>query len=870
MKKWNQDFTNSINNAQTAFISDEDIIPIVYGTAMVIGKIIWVSKIDNQSYAAISICEGPIDSINYMIINGFQIPLWMLKALENDKQYEKNIGQNTKPSIIIQKITGTKECYKDLAYIVINTCSLAKLIKKDSNQLEAEEEDEVNPLEENLFSKPLSCWQFEFNVTRCLTSYKLQSNPVFTRTKDLISCISIIPGSGEFVYDTVEQKADSTALNVSEQQTETNCKLNLQYLKKDFQNLKWVSLIVSWYATSTNIENAEIKPMVESKKSGPNNWQVSDFIRYTATEISKDKQGDPRYGGTPDDSSVRRYIQELKKEGYKIMLYPFIQVDDEKKSWRGEITGKPEHVEQFFKNYNPFIHHYAKIAQEEQVDAFIIGSEMKELTRIYQAQGENRIYVAVNQFCKLAKEVKNNFSAKTQVSGKTIEVIYAADWDEYHNHEGWYNMDPLFMSIDAIGLDIYFPLTYTSKSLIKYNEIKKGITSGLDYDYYKDNRELKYCDKKYARKCIEEWWKEEHYNPNKKKSIWIPKAKKIWFTEFGFASMDKSTNEPNVFYTSESERSPYLSNVEVDSALQEQAIHAMLEEFQNAEFLYQDEGKKQMFLWCWDARYPFWPENKVYWNDTKDYIKGHWVCGKLNAQPIVDIIAHLCCQAGLDPTQILPPIDAKDLLQGIVINAHTSILDVMQLLQQLFCIDLYSEENYLISYRSENIEFYKEEQENIMHSRKEKSQKELKFSFDDIELQTTLISNYSVASYKAIETMMIYNIDENNYDVDVQEPYHTYEFSTAKALNMQKKVSINRGKFFVMPTSCAKDLADYLLFKKLQDNYVIVFCLPYSIDIFPSYLIKLYNKKISISIKVISVQVKNNLLTIKGLVRNYV
>ena len=886
MRNFAHNLDNAINSEhliQTSFINDEEIIPIVYGTAVVTGKIIWLDNLPPK-YAAISICQGPIDNINYIIINNYIIPLWvMFKLRQNSKSYEEKIGVNNTPSTIINNIKkDTQGCYKDLAYIVIEIETFKQLIKEESksnaslSEIERVdssniERDSDSEKEKTLFDNSVLNWEFEFNVTRNLDSYKINDKPLFTKTKDLISCISIIPGSGEFVYDTIEQISNKRPVNKSAQLEGTNSIINLKYLK-ELKNLKWVSIIVSWYASSTDIQNCIIYPAVEVKKSEGNEWKVSNFTSNNAKEIGKDDSGSPRYGGTPDDESLKRYIRALKDAGYKIMLYPFIQVDNQSKSWRGEITGNSEYIQSFFeRQFNPFIMHYANIAKEEKVDAFVIGSEMKGLTRIYSGPSNNRQYIAVEELCKLTERLKQRF-----LHSNSIQIIYAADWSEYQRHEGWYNMDPLFMLLDVIGLDIYFPLTYTAKSLIRYQEIKKGITSGLDYDYYLDGEEIKYCNPEYACKRIKEWWENSHINPNGQKSNWNPKAKKIWFTEFGFASVDKSTNQPNIFYVSTSKNAPRFSHLEVDFALQEQAIHAMIEEFKSADFLSEDEGSKLMFVWCWDARYPFWPENKEYWKDAPDYIKGHWICGKLNAAPIVDIISHLCCQAGFEQTQILPPINIKDLLQGIVINSHTSILSVMQLLQKLFCIDLYTKENYLLSYRFQNEKHqlsYQEQtgsgEQNNSKS-KEEFDSELKIHFNEILLKTNLVNNYCVTSYQESETSTIFHMTQENYDVDVEEPYIGYSFSTASKLDIKKIYLANIGKLLVIPTSTAQDLANHLLFNYLKGAHYIVFCIPYVIDIFPSYLIKLYDEKITVNIEVTSVYVKEDVATIKGLVLNYI
>ena len=151
---------------------------------------------------------------------------------------------------------------------------------------------------------------------------------------------------------------------------------------------------------------------------------------------------------------------------------------------------------------------------------------------------------------------------------------YAADWSEYHHTDGgWYNLDPLWASsnIDVIGIDAYFPLTDALQSELGYDvqQVIDGWTQGEGYDwYYSDaGRTVQTTlQSKYAWKNISWWWNNPHVNPDSLTTSWIPGSKKIWFTEFGFPSVDGATNQPNVFYDPTSSESffPYHSRGQVD------------------------------------------------------------------------------------------------------------------------------------------------------------------------------------------------------------------------------------------------------------------------------------------------------------------
>jgi hypothetical protein len=82
--------------------------------------------------------------------------------------------------------------------------------------------------------------------------------------------------------------------------------------------------------------------------------------------------------------------------------------------------------------------HYASLAASaDGVDAFLIGSELKSLTRVRSAAG---VYPAVNALSALAASVKT-------IVGANAIVTYGADWTEYGAH-----------TVDATASEVRFPL----------------------------------------------------------------------------------------------------------------------------------------------------------------------------------------------------------------------------------------------------------------------------------------------------------------------------------------------------------------------------------------------------------------------------
>jgi hypothetical protein len=62
-------------------------------------------------------------------------------------------------------------------------------------------------------------------------------------------------------------------------------------------------------------------------------------------------------------------------------------------------------------------------------------------------------------------------------------------------------------------------------------------------------------------------------------SPWVPESKPIIFTEFGSPAVDKSTNQPNVFFDPKSSESalPYFSSGAKDEDILKQYLKATIE-----------------------------------------------------------------------------------------------------------------------------------------------------------------------------------------------------------------------------------------------------------------------------------------------------
>lgn len=149
---------------------------------------------------------------------------------------------------------------------------------------------------------------------------------------------------------------------------------------------------------------------------------------------------------------IRQMAREFKRHKLKVMLKPQLWIR------HGEFTG---HIKMnteadwqtFDKNYADFILAYARLAQEEKIEMFSIGTELAA-------------YVAARpeSWKKLIAEVRKVYKGK---------ITYAENWDTYHRFPYW-------SLLDYIGIDAYFPLSEektpsVAQLLEKWKPIKANI-----------------------------------------------------------------------------------------------------------------------------------------------------------------------------------------------------------------------------------------------------------------------------------------------------------------------------------------------------------------------------------------------------------
>ena len=825
------DETTTIKDISLQTSTYSKVIPEIFGQMRIAGNIIWSTNITTTSIYhpekihlfsatesayteyyvrrsfAIAICKGKVDAIKNIYANDEAINI----SSYNIKIYLGDEEQQQDPTM--KKYLGDDvPAFRGLCYVVFDNF----------------------PLENFNNSMP----NFTFDIVR--NNETRENNDM----ENLVHSMIIIPGSGEFVYDTKTQKkqqggyimgefyetSKATIINNHSSTPNTDAIDSLNDLCNTFKNIEYVSLVVNWFCDSIDCKNANIYPACEYNNALTVNeeWSVAGIDRLNARVIGTDKEGNIRYGGTPSDNSIIRYVKEIKKRGLKVCIYPMLMCDLEGKPWRGHITGNYDKVHDFFtksNGYNNFVKHYVSLLKDD-IDTIIIASEFKGLTQI---KDNNNNYPAVDELCSLAREIK------TMVKKNTI-ITYAADWSEYHHDDnGYYNLDKLWSceAIDVIGIDAYFPLTDETKTIYDKEVIKNGWKSGEGYDFYYSDTARTHKEplsKEWAWKNIEFFWKNYHYNLDGTKTSWIPKSKKIWFTEYGFPSVDCCTNQPNVFYDKNSIDSalPRYSQGSIDFKAQRVAITATEECFKNSEFV------ERLFLYTWDARpYPYFPNLKDVWSDYGAWKYGHFLNGKSGQTTLANIINYLCKKLGLKEDEFDTTQLHNEIFQGYLIDDKKSVISHLKILANAFNFDTYVDDGKLCFKSLSNANTHQISPDDLIIENNEPS----------LIVETT--SNSSIPS--SIELLFI-DI-ENNYKTSTAIANDNSRNTSSYSISVQMPLSISQ----------AQEIAWRILSNTETQTTSYTLKLPISkFDINPLDLISIEQNGIKHLIRVKNISIINN------------
>lgn len=637
-------------------------IATVYGTGKVDGRVIWSLPIRYTQHRAIStsgksgrrkektsancsvtlaiaICKGPVYQLSKMWANDAPVDLENLLY----RLYQGTEDQEPDPKIIEHEKHAP--AYRGLAYMVI----------------------EEFPLQNYNNTIP----RFSFEVTAYTN--KLLRNHI---TQKILEIHTV--GQGEWAYDTnIQTRIPIAVINGKEIPLGEAKKINgrgkssyaaqgLAQLRSTLPNIQWVAVSVHWFASASGIKNCSIKPgTVRNNDSivASDSWKVGKYTADSAFEIPVESL-DRLPGETPSDSSLQRYISKLKLMNYKVMLVLKIVVALDSDVKLDCDDNDVDSINRFFiEQYRPFVEHYCNLAKKT-VDAFVIASGLSKLTKIQDKH--SKTFPAVDALINVAVYAKTSL-------GKNVVITYAADHDEYHSHNGIYNMDPLWSSssIDVVGINAYFPLCSPSQPICGFsaNNVADLWKSGGQENL--DSFSIYNKDPRFSWRDIGHWWRKYHtIGDSNKTTLWKPGAKKIWFIEYGFPSTAYSLTG----------KTPHMgentsTNTEADYTAQKTAISGTILAWKSSIMV------KKMFLYAWSIT----PYNKNP-KTLKSWQTSYIINSKISTITLSSILHDI-----LRDTPVKLKVLEADLegsIHGFVITNPQSTWEIVKELQRiyLFCI----------------------------------------------------------------------------------------------------------------------------------------------------------------------------------------
>ena len=751
-------------------------IPRVYGRARLSGQVIWATNLEEvvtttsttttsettsssgggkgfgggggttttttttaTSYSyfanlAVGLCEGSIGDVQRIWADGKPLDIGGL----NVRIYKGDESQTADPLIVAKQ--GDAPAYRGLAYVVFERLPVADF----GNRIP----------------------QLSFEVVRPIG-----------KLEKMARAVTLIPGTTEFGYapETIVQQlgpGQSAPESRHVSYAPSDAVASIDALQAVAPGVENVALVVAWFGTDLRCGECRIVPAIDSREKSTfgGTWSVAGVDRASARLVST-YDGRPAYGGTPSDDSVRDLIANLKARGFKVTLYPFVVMDIPAGNgladpwtgassqlaypWRGRITcdpapGRPsspdgtvaagDQVDAFFSggadawNYRNMVLHYAHLAVDAGgVDAFLIGSELKSLTRVRSSSG---VYPAVNALVSLAASVK-------AIVGSGTKVTYGADWTEYGAHvvdsdanEVRFPLDPLWASssIDAIGIDYYAPIADwrddanaldrdLSDSIYRIDYLAGNLARGEGYDWYYADATARESQTRapisdglgkpwtFRQKDIWHFWSEPHVErvggvELASPTAWTPQSKPIWLTEIGCPAVDKGANQPSVFPDPKSSESglPYFSDGARDDAIQRRMLEAVLGAFDPAfgggalnpiSSVYGGRmlPPDRIYLWTWDARpFPVFPAASDVWSDGPNWDTGHWLTGRLGDAPLDALVGALLEDSGISN---FDTSELTDVVDGYVVDRPMAPRAMIDPLAQAFAFEAAEQEGTL-------------------------------------------------------------------------------------------------------------------------------------------------------------------------------
>lgn len=222
---------------------------------------------------------------------------------------------------------------------------------------------------------------------------------------------------------------------------------------------------VSWVA-GNEVSSDNFLPLTQNHVNWivqtPFGWQR----KHDSTELHLITAGRIYWGET--DAGLEATTRLARSHGLRVMLKPHIWLlESYQGSWRGEIQmNSEEEWKKWFENYRRFILHYADLAEQLNIEALCVGTELHIAAVEREADWR-----------ELISEIRKHYRGL---------LTYAANWHgEFEEIKFW-------DTLDAIGIQAYFPLSEENSPSLA--ELQQG--------WEKPLKQIEKIQKKYRKPVI--------------------------------------------------------------------------------------------------------------------------------------------------------------------------------------------------------------------------------------------------------------------------------------------------------------------------------------------------------------------------------
>ncbi len=142
---------------------------------------------------------------------------------------------------------------------------------------------------------------------------------------------------------------------------------------------------------------------------------------------------------TPSADRIKALIGHAHQRKLRVMLMPIVLLENPRSGeWRGKI--EPREWDDWWEDYESYILHYARVAQEAGVEILAVGSELISTEKDH-----------ADRWRSLIANVRKRYKGY---------LIYSANWDHYRPVSWW-------DAVDIVGMTTYYDLTSGGKPSVE-------------------------------------------------------------------------------------------------------------------------------------------------------------------------------------------------------------------------------------------------------------------------------------------------------------------------------------------------------------------------------------------------------------------